>query len=171
MEQRRNGAAGLQQYAEAASDIWLDAGMDLRDWLTAYADNLSNELLQQLEIDRETALEEEGERYRSRQGEVSSLIESSTMAKLERELEDLRARRQQGLLFAEQEQFDALDRNIDLREEELKRRKRHYEEVREQLAIEREHVLNNILPKRFAMRGEAQVLPISVEIVLPEASS
>ena len=171
IQQRRNGAAGKQQNVETARDIWLDAGIDLRDWLTAYTENLTNELMQQLEIDRENALEEEGERYRSRQGEVSSLIESSTMAKLERELEDLRDRRRQGLLFAEQETFDALDRDIDLREEEIKRRKRHYEEVREQLAIEREHVLNNILPKRFSMRGDAQVLPISVEIELPEASA
>ena len=93
------------------------------------------------------------------------------MAKLERELEDLRARRQQGLLFSEQEEFDALDRNIGLREEELKRRGRHMEEVREQLAIERAYILDNVIPNRYTMRGDAQVLPITVEILLPGANS
>ena len=93
------------------------------------------------------------------------------MAKLERELEDLKERRQQGLLFSEEQEFDALDRDIGMREEELKRRNRRYEEVREQLASERTHILEQVIPNRYAMRGSAQVLPIAVEIVLPEGGN
>ena len=54
-----------------------------------------------------------------------------------------------------------------MREEELKRRQRHYEEVREQLTIERTRILKQVIPKRYAMRGGVQIMPISLEIVLP----
>jgi hypothetical protein len=40
--------------------------------------------------------------------------------------------------------------------------------VREQLARERKRTLNELLPKRYAMQGEAHVFPVSVEIRLPE---
>ena len=64
-----------------------------------------------------------------------------------------------------------LEKNIDRREEilkeELERRKHNYEEVRAQLAEERRYIIDEVIPKRFAMRGEAQVLPVTVEIVLP----
>jgi len=43
--------------------------------------------------------------------------------------------------------------------------------VREQLANEREYIINDVLPRRFSMRGEAQVLPVTVEIVLPGGSA
>ena len=50
------------------------------------------------------------------------------------------------------------------KEEELRRRRAGYEELREVLNIERDRVLKNVIPKRFTLRGEAQVYPISVEV-------
>ena len=49
----------------------------------------------------------------------------------------------------------------------MRRRRQHYEELREQLQIERERVLSGIIPRRFALRGTAQVFPVALEIRLP----
>ena len=113
------------------------------------------------------ARKQEEERYRSRQGEVSSLIAENTLAKLEREIEKLKAERQQGLLFDEEARLDAIDRSIEEKQEEIARRTRHYEEVRAQLERERERILRYLLPKRHAMSGAAQVFPVSIEVRLP----
>ena len=110
---------------------------------------------------------QEDERYRSRQGEVSSLIAENTLAKLEREIEKLKADRQQGQLFDESERLEMIDRSIDERREEIARRTRHYEEVREQLEKERERILRHLLPNRHTMSGEAQAFPVCVEVRLP----
>ena len=89
------------------------------------------------------------------------------LAKLEREIGKLRVERAQGRLFESQHALDDLERSIEAKQQELERRKLHYEEVREQLARERERILNRVIPKRYAMEGEAQVFPVSVEIRFP----
>jgi hypothetical protein len=43
-----------------------------------------------------------------------------------------------------------------------------YEEVSAQLARERRRVLEEIIPKRYDMTTPSQVLPVAVEIRLPE---
>lgn len=52
------------------------------------------------------------------------------------------------------------------------RRRRHYEEIRDQLQRERERkrMLDHLLPARFALAGQAQVFPVAVEIRLPAPS-
>ncbi len=56
--------------------------------------------------------------------------------------------------------------SIEEKEAELSRIRRHTEELREQLTRERERTLTQLIPRRFALRGEAQCLPVSVEIRL-----
>jgi hypothetical protein len=60
-----------------------------------------------------------------------------------------------------------LERSIEAKNEELERRRRTHEEVREQLERERERILNRLIPKRYAIAGEAHVFPVCVEIRLP----
>jgi hypothetical protein len=55
------------------------------------------------------------------------------------------------------------------KEEELKRRQTHFIELREQLAKERERVVERLLPARYTLRGSAQCFPVAVEIRLPES--
>ena len=153
--------------ADMAADIWGDVGPDVREWVRGSTSQLTDQLVSQLEVDREKALDDENQRYQSRQGEVSALIESSTLQRLEREIEQLKARREQGELFDQEQRLDDLDRDIESREVEIERRKRHYEEVRDQLARERERIVGQLIPRRHSMRGEAQVLPIAVDIILP----
>jgi len=152
---------------EPARDLWMQVEADIRQHLEDAAVSLTKQLAAQLNTDRDQALATENERYRSRQGEVSTLIESSTMARLDRELTELKSRRAQGLLFSQAEMLDEMDRNIERKQEELERRRQHYEEVRDQLAHERDRIINHLIPQRYAMRGQAQVLPVAVEIILP----
>ena len=173
-ELQRAASAVTSKDVERAQDSWLDAMQDTRRWLQAHSAELSEQLQLQLELDKSRGLEEENERYRSRQGEVSALIENSTIAKLERELAEIEDVMQGGLqanLFEDaslEEAGEKIGRKAELLKEELERRQRNYEEVREQLAKEREYIIKDVLPRRFSMRGEAQVLPVTVEIVLPE---
>ena len=110
----------------------------------------------------------EEERYRQRQGEVSALIEQSSIERLTREIEELNRRAAQGELFDEAGRLAAIEQSIEEKKEEIARRRQHYEEIREQLQHERRRILDHLLPKRFAMASEAQVFPVAVEIRLPE---
>jgi len=144
-----------------------DLEPDLQELIKAEARSLTDRIKKQLSIDGKAAREEEDRRYQSRQGEVSTLIAENTLAKLEREITQLNRERQQGRLFEAAGALEELDRSIEMKREELERRKRHYEEIREQLARERERTIRLLLPKRFALQGEAQVFPLALEIRLP----
>ena len=140
---------------------------ELQRLLGQRAERLAADLRRQLELDGEQARRLEDERYRSRQGEVSTLIAENTLAKLEREVESLKKERAQGQLYDEAGRLDRLERSIEEKQDELTRRKRHYEEVREQLERERERILKHVLPLRHSMAGKAQVFPVTLELRLP----
>jgi hypothetical protein len=156
---------------ERAADLLDDVVPALKQYLTSYADELTEALRVELARAGELAKAEEEERYRSRQGEVSTLIQESTLAKLEREIAKLKVERQQGTLFDHDARLDELDRSIEEKQAEIQRRRRHYEEVRSQLERERERIVRYLLPRRHAMPTEAQVFPVCIEIRLREACS
>ena len=83
---------------------------DLRKWIQDAAAELEQQLTTQLDHDRSQALDDENRRYLSRQGEVSAMIESSTLARLQREIQQLRARRDQGELFDPDQRVEDLER-------------------------------------------------------------
>ncbi len=145
-----------------------DVEPDLQTLIKSLRGELTEKLRAQLQLDKTAAKQVESERYQSRQGEVSTLIAENTLAKLERDIDRLKAERGQGRLFESQHALDDLERSIEAKREELERRRQHYEEVREQLARERERILNRVIPKRFALEGEAQVFPVCVEIRFPK---
>ena len=156
-----------ETHIERARDLLEDVEPDLQRILRNHAEKLTPALRSQLALDGEQARKQEDERYRSRQGEVSSLIAENTLAKLEREVEKLQAARAQGQLFGEAERLETIARSIEEKQDEIARRTRHYEEVREQLEKERERILKHLLPNRHAMSGEAQVFPVCIEVRLP----
>jgi len=153
---------------EHARDLLEEVEPDLKRILADHAEALTRDLQEQLKLDGEQARLQEEERYKSRQGEVSSLIAENTVKKLEREVAQLVVERDQGQLFDEAGRLDRIARSIEEKEEEISRRKRHYEEVRAQLEKERERILKHLLPRRHAMSGAAQVFPVSLEVRLPE---
>lgn len=152
---------------DRARELLQDVDRGLRCWLRAYRDDLTNRLLGQLKVDEASARKREGQRYRQREGEVSKLIEQSTVGRLEREIRSLMADREQRQLFDESGFLDKLDRSIEERQYEIERRRGHYKEIRTQLQRERSRILDRLLPARFALAGKASVFPITIEIRLP----
>ena len=61
--------------------------------------------------------------------------------------------------------------SADEKQAELARIRRHTEDLREQLSRERDRIMTQLLPRRYALRGEAQCLPVTVEIRFREASA
>jgi len=166
-ELRRATAVSDEKIRNNARDLLDEVVPDLKRFLTDYAAKLTSSLKGQLASAGVQARRREEERYRSRQGEVSSLIAENTLGKLEREIEKLQTERRQGLLFDEEAQIDAIDRSIEEKKEEIARRTRHYEEVRIQLERERERIVRVLLPRRHAMPAAAQVFPVAIEVRLP----
>ena len=149
-----------------ASHLLDDAQTQLREWLHRHQDWLTQRLRDQLRADGEAARRREEERYRQRGGEISALIERSTATRLKEELAQLAERHRQGQLFDEDERLAEIERSIEARQAELRRRRLHWEELRAQLDQERRRTLEHLLPKRFALAGEAQVFPVAVEVRL-----
>ncbi len=165
------GAPPSTAHHERARDLLVDVETEVRAYLGRHQQKLAGDLLRQLDLEGRGARTREDERYRSRQGEVSSLIEENTLAKLEKEVEKLKLERKQGLLFDEDGTLDKIDRSIDDKREEIARRRDHYEEVRKQLDRERERVLKVLLPRRYAMSAPPQVFPVGFEVRLPGAGA
>ncbi len=156
---------------ERAREIWEDAERSVKGIVRERVGTLSAALRAALAREAEAETTRENERFQSRHGEVSALIADTSVQRLERELAALRAEAEQGALFDPGRWLQELEHSIAEREEEVRRRRRHYEELREQLQRERERVVRQIIPKRYAMRGEAQVFPVAVEIRLPREAA
>ncbi len=152
-----------------AREIWMNIAPEVREYIDQLSDALNKRLTDALLQEGPEALARENERFLQRQGEVSSLIEQTILQRLEREIAALRNEQGQGILFDREDRLTELERSIAEREEEVRRRRAHYEELREQLAKERDRVIRFLIPKRFAMRGEAQIFPVAVEIRFPSA--
>jgi hypothetical protein len=153
---------------DRARTIWDDVAVDIRDLVGQLSSQLTASLSSTLDADKKAAIEFENERFLSRQGEISALIENTTIRNIEREIEKLRADRIQGALFDSDQRLEGIDRSIEEKEREIGRRRAHYEELRAQLQRERDRMIRYIIPKRHTLRGKASVFPVAIEIRLPE---
>jgi hypothetical protein len=117
-------------HQERARSVLSEVEPELKRFLVEHGERLTRELRNELEAAGVEARRTEEERYRSRQGEVSSLIAETTLAKLEREIVKLEGELAQGLLFDESARLGAFARSLEEKKAEVARRTRHYEEVR-----------------------------------------
>lgn len=140
---------------------------DLSGWVKGYATTLTAQMQSKLKQASVDALKDEDARYQSRLAEVSAMITNNTIEKLNREIEALRVQKQQGLLFEEADKFDAIDKSIEAKQDEIARRTKHHEEVRQQLEKERSRITKLLLPKRYTLSGDVHVFPITLELRLP----
>jgi superfamily II DNA or RNA helicase len=152
---------------ERARSLWEEIREDLRALITSTATGITRNLDQALKTGLDGAKHDANERFTSRQRELTALMGEQSIAKLEREIDELAQELRQGTLFDEAGYLDTLRRSQEEMEEELKRRRTHYGELREQLARERERVIDRLLPRRYTLRGEAQCFPVTVEFRLP----
>lgn len=151
-----------------AREIWKAIARDVEAFIDRSARALTARLRTRLSEEGAQVTQRELERYQSQQGEVSALIEQQTLKSLARQIERLKIDRLQGRLFDPDRWLDEIDRSTQGRQRELDRRRSHYGEVREQLARERDRMINDVLPRRYTMRGSAQVFAVAVEIRLPD---
>jgi hypothetical protein len=152
-----------------ARDLWGDLEDDLRRQIMSHSEKLTGKLRAELETERVAAKDREQARFLSRQAELSLLITESRLVRLERELDELQ-NEEGSLLFDPDGYVARLRVSAEEKQAELGRIKRHTEDLREQLQRERDRVLNQLLPRRYALRGEAQCLPVSVEIRFREVA-
>ena len=74
-------------------------------------------------------------------------------------------------MFNDAGRLAEVQRSIQEKQAEINRRHSHYKEIRDQLQREHRRTVEFLLPKRFAMSGDAQLFPVAVEIRLPEVRS
>lgn len=154
-------AAALQRSVTLWDDVMDDVQAALGDWRKTLTERLTTRL-QQAKV---RALAEETERYQSRQGEISRLIQNNKVEMIQRELEAVKDDLDQGFLFAE---FIAERAKLkETLEEELTYRTQHLETLREHLTTERERIINRLIPARHTLAGLVQVMPVALEIRLP----
>lgn len=152
---------------DRARQVWDEIASDVQALVRDLATRLTERLASTLDAERVSALRIENDRFLSRQGEISDLIKNATIARLEKEIEQLKRDRNQGVLYDQDRRLEEIERSIAEKEAEIRRHCAHYEELRQQLQRERERVLKYTIPKRYTLRGRASVFPVAVEIRLP----
>lgn len=162
------GLLGQQSAADvpAARDLWDDVEDKIKTLLGSYRADLTQILRTQLKSAYEQARDHEKDAFEQRIREVAALQKAQSIDKLKREIE------QQRVASIQQQLFDDADALAEKRlrdlEDELKRRQNQFGDLQERLTEEKRRILEQVLPRRFALRGEAQVFPVTIEIRFPE---
>lgn len=152
-----------------ARELWDEVSLDVKDVLKDMVKALSQQLREELASRKSTALKDEKERFKHRLQEVKRAKGETTIRKLEKERGLLMDEMQQlSLMVVERRAQEERLRDLD---DELKRRIHNYDELFEQLQREKVRVIEQIIPQRYSLRGDAQVFPVTVEIRLPEVKS
>lgn len=163
---------------ELARLVWEEVDLEVKAYLKQLATDLTTVVTDKLRDSGRDALAETRQLFQQRLGEVKRAMSETTLTRIERELANLEAEQaelmQQAALFDELESERALRRRIASQrqaelEEELRRRQAHYQELLDRLQAEQERVVKELLPRRYQLRGKAQVFPVTVEIRIPEA--
>jgi len=161
-----NGADAPDSLREQASELWLDVQAALRGCLKSHSTQLTKQVHARLAETAKSAQREADALYKNRLKEVEAAMKETTLARLVKERDEIKADLQQLKLLPEllREQEEALQ-NI---EDELQRRTSHYRDLLELLKADQDRVIRRMLPKRFELRGDVQVFPVAVELRLPE---
>lgn len=150
---------------DAARAIWAEVHPEVVSLVRARSKALTATIQGRLGEARKASLDEHKDLFKKRLAEVEKAIKETTMAALEEEKQELLSKLAQSYLF------ETISRDIEnqLRnlEEEMLRRRSHYQDLLDQLKVEQVRVLERLLPKRFTLHGEAYVFPVAVEIRLP----
>jgi len=154
---------------DTARAVWDEIADELKDRVRALQTELTASLAERMKRSGHVVREQEKQRFDRRRKELERAIGENQLARISKEAEKLRAKARQLSFFAEVDQ-EIQKRLADL-DAELALRKGHYEQVQERLAVEAERTLKQVLPQRYALRGEARIYPIAIEIRLPESGA
>ena len=150
---------------DLAREVWDEVEDSVKDHVRRLQAELTSSLDARLKASGKAVRELEKKRFDRRKKELERAIGENQLAKLTKEAAKLREKARQMSLFSEFDQ-ELQKRLADL-DAELALRRSHYEQVQDRLALEAKRTLEQVLPKRYALRGEARVYPIAVEIRLP----
>jgi superfamily II DNA or RNA helicase len=150
---------------ETARDLWDEVEREVKDRVKTLQKALTASLSIRLKTAGKSVRAREKTRFNSRKKELIRAIGRNQLAKLTKEAEKLRLKSKQLALFAEID-HEIQKRLADL-DAELVLRRSHYERVQDRLAVEAKRTLEQVLPRRYALRGDARIYPIAVEIRLP----
>ena len=145
----------------------------LRGFILQRSEQLNGEIREQLEVDYGRKRAEEQERFKQRDGELSEYIILRGIKRRENEIKDLEAEVKdlETDFFKGEHDVIAKRRQKEARIAELKDAnalaRAHHDELRDELRRERDRIINQLLPMRYALDGELQLFPIAVEVVIP----
>lgn len=158
-------AEAIRGDLDAARDLWDEVEDDIKTRVQTLQRELTASLSERMISAGKVVRDLENKRFERRKKELERAIDENQLARIAKEADKLRDKAKQMALFSE------IDREIQKRladlDAELALRKSHYEQIQERLADEAERTLKRVLPRRYALRGEARVYPIAVEIRLP----
>ncbi|MAC33237.1 MAG: DNA helicase [Haliea sp.] len=155
--------------ADKARDLWDDVADDLSEFIREYRDQLTGYLQAEMKAGYAEAERHEKSAFEERIREVAALQKAQSIKKLQREIEEQRVAAVQQAFFEDADSL-AEKRLRDL-EDELRRRQGQFRDLGARLKAERDRILDQVLPRRFALRGQAQVFPVTVEIRWPEVAA
>lgn len=154
--------------AAAARALWDEVDREAKAWLASYRQQLSATLATELQAAGAQATEREKTAFTQRITEVANLQRQQSIDKIRREIEERRSQHLQLSLL--EDANDKAERELRDLQDELKRRQGQFGDLRQRLEQERERILHHVLPQRYALLGQAQVFPVTLEIRLPEVT-
>jgi superfamily II DNA or RNA helicase len=150
---------------EAARAVWDEVEAELKQQVKRLQAERTAHLRAQLAASGKAVREQEKKRFDHRRRELQREMDDIRIERLRKEADQIRAKQQQLSLLADID-LDLQKKLSDL-EAEMALRKSHYDQVQARLAEEADRTLRRVLPARYALRGEARVYPIAVELRLP----
>lgn len=148
---------------ELARREWDEVDRDLKRWVEQSQRELTAAIAARLQAASKVVADREKLRFAQRQKELEKAISDNQIAKLEREIAAIEQQRQQYLFT---ELSDEERRRLSDKQAELALRRHHYDAVVARLLVEKARTLQQVLPKRYKLRGEARVYPIAIEVVV-----
>ena len=149
-----------------ARQIWLEVEVDVREHLSSYQKELTTNITAELIRAKEVALSEEIDKFRQRSTEVKEQLKRTTRQSLEKERDKLLVEiKQLSLLPEEERKKEDQLKNI---EQELETRTKDLTDLLDYLKSDHDRMVNQVIPKRFTLRGEVQTYFVTLEIRLPE---
>jgi hypothetical protein len=154
---------------EEARDIWDEVEDEVRDFIGQFRQTITQTLTQELAEAQSEAHQREKEAFERRINEIAALQRNQSIEKLRREIEEKRASARQFDLLEDAD--ERAERELRDLEDELKRRQGHFGDLLERLKSEKQRIIEQVIPHRFSLHGEAQVFPVTIEIRLPEVKA
>jgi superfamily II DNA or RNA helicase len=156
---------GTEADVNKAREMWGEVDLELRAFTNDQAKQLTSTLKRNLESSGKEAVKVEKEKFSHRIREVQRAMTETSIARLEKERDELLNEMKQLSLIVDQER----EQEVRLRnlEDELELRTQRYRELLELLDREQNRILEQVLPRRHTLRSDAQVFPVAIEIRLP----